>query len=366
MNIDKQVIISVLRKGTRHKLLMFSVIILLVILCSAFLVLIDLGGKRYTFKEQANTNEKEKLSSCAGIVDVVEEEKTYYVACKNGVFVINNGEVVETWPNSYLKISEINSMAKSGDRLFFGNKGVTSLDLNNGDVFKYNEFEREYKLNIGDTRVASDGDYVWVITWGDFYRIDTNTNEVQVLTEKVVGDMTGFDEIVVTPNSVYVLASGILYRQDKDSKQWQKFDESTFGRLVGILSESKSKQFMYTNGMVMFLTTSGATKNRQIDRFWYALDKQPINWKPFNPIMTRIENDYSVKNGYTPSVSLSGYDEETGTAIFYVNQYEDVTYYYANPLTGDVGLARNKYGDSYKYTSPSKEYSSFIYNVINN
>ena len=367
--MNKKLINILLIKLSKYKLPLFIVAIVLISGISFYLISGFSIKNITTYRSQiANRDSTEQLDSCKGLVDVIIEENSYYVACTNGVFVIEKGKVVKKWTLSQLQISGITSVAKSGDKLYFGNFGVTSLDLSSGNVYKYSEQEKGLKLNIGDTKVVSDDKYVWVATFGDLYQIDTSTSNIKVLTNEVAGDKLGFEDIVVTPKSVFILSQGFLFRYDKETFKWDKFDKSVFGSVLGTISEAKYSQLLYVNGVIMLLQPWGPNKGSQYiyNRFWYAVDETPIKWKPFNAIMAKINDEYSIKHGYEPDILISGYHENTGSVIFYVNQYNDTTYYYANPITGEFGLARNKFGDSITDINSSDEYGEFVYRIINN
>ena len=364
--MDKKLVTSYFENLLKYRIPLVIVVILLTLSSIFFFFVVSNSRKIKSSKNQSNSqNVAEQFDSCKGVAEVIKEENSYYVACTNGVFVIKGGKVENKRALSQLQISEITSMAKSGDKLYFGNLGVTSLDLSTGSIYKYGEQEKELKLNIGDAKVASDDKYVWVATFGDLYQIDTSTSKIKVLTKEVAGDKLGFEDIIVTPKSVFILAQGFLFRYDKETYKWDKFDKSVFGSGLGTFSEAKYSQLLYVNGVIMLLQPWGPTKGSQYNRFWYAVDKSSIDWKPFNAIMTRINNEYSIKHGYEPDISISGYDEETGSVIFNVGQYNDTTYYYANPVTGEIGLARNKFGDSFTDINASDEYREYVYRIIN-
>jgi len=292
--------------------------------------------------DQPMSGSIEKSSSCEKIIKLIKENNTYFTACNNGVFVVTNLEITQSWSTEELGIYKITSMTKSGNKLYVGGLGVVSIDLSTGNIFSYRGREKELGLNVGIAMLVADNDTIWVATFGDLYKINTTDSKIEVLTYIVSGAKLGFDNIVVTPNSVYVLAQECLYRYDKVSGEWDKFDQSTFGPgfVLGTYSETFSSQLVYSNGVIMQLLPS-----KQGSKFWYAIDKSPITWKPFDKIMVRIETDYpSLPGGYLPIIKLVGYDKSTGSAIFYVNKYEDITYYYANPIAGEIGLAGPKFG----------------------
>lgn len=312
-----------------------------------------------------NENETQLNKDCGRIIAAVKEYPArYFIACSNNVFDIENGKIIKQWSPEKLVSPKITSMVKINDHLYIGNEGVTSIDLYTGEIKRYDRSNgMEY---VGNTIVAADGGILWVGTFGSLYKLDLSTEKLEQITEKVSLSKIGIEDIKVTPRSVYILTQEAVFRHDKNSGQWEKFDESTFGTTPGTLSETVRSQLVFTKEMIVILQPYIAQNSPHNYQLWYVKDMLGAEWQSIPEIITQIEKDYPEVLGYGPGVEIDGYEEKDGSIILKVAQYDDITHYYANPSTKEAGLARNKYHDDYLKTDPEEKYRDFINNVLRN
>lgn len=358
-------------KLRKNRLLLFGILF--------GLILVSLGGyffviqKKKGFSLPALTPETEEIpkaiesqsnANCIKIVEVIKESPSRdYIACSNNVFAIENGKITKQWTPEKLVSPKITSMAKVDNNLYIGNEGITSIGLDTDEIKRYDRNNgMEY---VGNTLIAADDNTLWVGTFGDLYKLNLATEKLEQITKKVSSSKIGIEDIRVTSSSVFILTQEAVIRYDKASDQWEKFDESTFGTPPGTLSETVRSQLVYTKGMIVILQPYVGQNAPHHHQLWYAPDKINTNWQSLKEIISLIERDYPVVHGYTPFVHIVGYKED-GSVILRVGQYDDITHYYANPITKEIGLARKKYYGNYLKIDPEEEYRDFVNNVLRN
>ncbi len=307
------------------------------------------------------TTDIQKSSTCPKIISVIKEDPArYFIACSNFVSAYENGEIISKWGTEQLVSSKINSMVKIGNTLYIGNEGVTSIDLDTGNIQRYDHDSG--MVTKGATILAADGDKLWVGTFGDLYTLDTSTSKLLQVTDKITTNSIGVEDIIVTPKSVYILTQEAIVRYDKSGDLWEKYDETVFGIAPGTRSEGFRSQIVFTNNTVILLQPY---LNEEVDRdkLWYIADNPNAKWQEFPEIMSRIYSDYPESRLRSRYISLVGYVDD-GSVILRVDQYGDVAHYYANPTNKEVGISRTKYYDDYNKLSLEEKHRDFIDNIL--